>query len=208
MVLAWSPWACLRTAVGCTRPGTPLLYAQARATAHAFAWRGSYTARSCANEKAVANQRMPTCRSQWNGNPTHIQRGSGPAPPLRPPASRPPPSWPAKPRRAAELQSPAGANRPQTHAQSHGGGPTQRAHVRMKRLLPIKVCRRVARSATETQHIQSGGGPAPPLRPPSCWPPPSWPAQPERTAELQSPARANPHPDLGGPKRSKNVSSR
>ena len=71
MILAWSPWACLRTAVGCTRPGTPLLYAQARATAHAFAWRGSYTARSCANEKVVDNQRMRTCRSQCDGDRIH-----------------------------------------------------------------------------------------------------------------------------------------
>ncbi len=47
-------------------------------------------------------------------------------------------------------------------------------------------------------HIQCGGGPVPPLRPPSCRPPPSWPAQPERTAELQSPARGQPPPRFLG----------
>jgi hypothetical protein len=51
----------------------------------------------------------------------------------------------------------------------------------------------LSRSATETEYIQYGRrGPAPPLRPPSCWPPPAWPAEPERTAELQSPARGQP----------------
>ena len=49
----------------------------------------------------------------------------------------------------------------------------------------------------------------PPLRPPSCWRPPSWPAKPERTAELQSPARGpTPTQILGGPKMSKKKSVR
>jgi hypothetical protein len=55
---------------------------------------------------------------------------------------------------------------------------------------------RVARSAMETHPVW--GGPAPPLRPPSCWRPPSWPAQPERTAELQSPTRGRPPPRILG----------
>ncbi len=59
----------------------------------------------------------------------------------------------------------------------------------------VSTCRG---SATETQHIQCGGGPAPPLWPPSCWRPPSWPAQPERTAELQSPAEGRPPPRFWG----------
>ncbi len=63
----------------------------------------------------------------------------------------------------------------------------------------MSTCRSLA---DLTDSVQCGSGPAPPLRPLSCWPPPSWPAKPERNADLQSPGRANPHPDFWGAKRS------
>ena len=83
------------------------------ARARAIAWRGSYTAHSCLKNNIVATQRMSTRRSQCDGDRIHPVRGrNGPAPPLRPPSSRPPPAWPAKPDRAAALQSPAQAQPP------------------------------------------------------------------------------------------------
>ena len=83
------------------------------ARAHAIAWRGPYTAHLCANETDVATQRMSACPSQCDGDRIHPVRGrNGPAPPLRPPSSRPPPAWPAKPDRTAALQSPARAQPP------------------------------------------------------------------------------------------------
>ena len=83
------------------------------ARACAIAWRGSYTAHSCLNNNIVATQRMSTRRSQCDGDRMHPVRGrKEPSPPLRPPSSRPPPAWPAKPDRAAALQSPAQAQPP------------------------------------------------------------------------------------------------
>ena len=50
----------------------------------------------------------------------------------------------------------------------------------------------------ETEYIQFGRkGPAPPLRPPSCWPPPSWPAKPE-LQNCKARRGANPHADFWG----------
>ena len=48
-------------------PPSPHRYARART----IAWRGSYTAHSCANETEVATQRMSTCRSQCDGDRIH-----------------------------------------------------------------------------------------------------------------------------------------
>ena len=61
----------------------------------------------------------------------------------------------------------------------------------------------------ETQHTSSvGSGPAPPLRSPSGWPPPSWPAQPERTAELHSTAEGRPPPRFWGSEQVEKIRSR
>ena len=92
--------ACERTSV--TPPPRPPY-----AHAHAIAWRGSFIAHSCVNERLLLiNEHVSTCRGSATET-QHIQCGGGPVPPLRPPSCWPPPSWPAKRERMAELQSPA-----------------------------------------------------------------------------------------------------
>jgi len=91
-------------------------------------------------------------------------------------------------------------------APSHGAGATQRTSVRMRRMSArahdvATQCMRTCRSQCNGDRIHpvwGRNGPAPPLRPPSSRPTPASPAKPDRAAALQSPARANPHPDFGG----------
>ena len=125
-------------------------YARARAIAR----RGSYTAHSCVKKTDVATQRMSTRRSQCDGDRMHPVRGrNGPSPPLRPPSSRPPPAWPAKPERAAELQSPARANPGQIWVRKdRKTSPRDYARVeRARTKLMGPQCRCAVRNATATR---------------------------------------------------------
>jgi hypothetical protein len=102
------------------------------------------------------------------------------------------------------MQSPPSPRR--THAQSHGGGLTQRT-VRMRRMSPLNACARVARSATETAAIQCEEGRTFSASSAAFFSATAFLAcQTRPNAELQSPARANSPPRFRGSEKVKKLS--